>query len=79
MVTGKVRKYMSMLGRGQNVVIRYQDMCDSAQAYLESRLFDHVRDEYIDDICDQINSDQYPEFSIYKNTISGHWVLRRKA
>lgn len=77
MITGKVHEYMSMLDQG--VVLTYQDMCDSAQAYLESNLFDHIRDEYIDDICNQINSDQYPEFTISKNYVQSYWVLRRKA
>lgn len=76
MVLGKVAEWMSRLDKGQSVVITYDDLYDSARYYMDSA-FDHVRQEYIDQVVLQVESNEYPEFGLFERP-DGRWTLERK-
>ena len=63
MVVGKVMFYMNRLIEGQAINLDQDVLVDSAKHFLDSG-FDVVREEDIQEVMDQINSDEYPEFTI---------------
>lgn len=76
MVVGKVQEWMMRLKVGQAVVITRGDMEDSAKSYLTSGLFDRMRDEYVQAVAAEVNSDEYPGFSL-RELWDGRWTLER--
>ena len=75
MVIGKVAEWMNKLGKGQAVVIGFEDLADSAKSYLDSG-FDHVDQGYIKNVAREVNSDEYPDFEIWERP-DGRWTLQR--
>ena len=76
MLLGSVEKRMRSLQEGQSVVIDYDAMVDTAKYYLESA-FDTVRKEDIQVIVDEVNSKEYPNFSLIPSLENHTWVLNR--
>lgn len=76
MVIGKVAEWMAKLGKGQAVILDIEDMADSAKSYMDSG-FDHVRREYIEAVAAEVESDEYPEFSLWERP-DGRWTLERR-
>ena len=76
MIIGKLATWMQILSKGQAVVVDYEVIKDSAKYYLESS-FDIVRDSDIQTIVDEVNSREYPEYSITKRIEDGLWTLHR--
>lgn len=76
MVIGKVGEWIAKLPKGKAVILTAEDMHDSAKAYMDSG-FDHVRPEYIKSVADEVNSDEYPGFSLWERP-DGRWTLERE-
>jgi|TARA_R110002020_G_scaffold471097_1_gene697537 hypothetical protein len=75
MIIGKVAQWMGRLDKGQAVVIEREDVLDSASAYRDGG-FDYIRPEYIKNVVDEVNGDEYPEFSLWERP-DGRWTLER--
>mgnify|MGYP000055763040 CR=1 FL=1 len=76
MIIGNVAKLMNRLAKGQAIVIEIEDVRDSARAYMDSG-FDYVRKDYIDNVIREVNSDEYPEFSLRERP-DGRFTLDRR-
>ena len=76
MIIGKVAQWMARLDKGQAVIISREDIIDSAGAYRDSG-FDYVRTEYIKKVVDEVNGEEYPEFSLWERP-DGRWTLERQ-
>ncbi len=75
MVMGEVARWMQRLKAGEAVVLTIEELTDSAKYFLESG-FDCVRKEDIKEVENQINSKEYPNFSI-TNRLDGKWTLNK--
>jgi len=75
MVMGEVARWMQRLKAGEAVVLTIEELTDSAKYFLESG-FDYVRKEDIKEVENQINSKEYPNFSI-TNRLDGKWTLNK--
>lgn len=75
MVIGIVADWMKRLGKGKAVVLTLDDISDSARAYMDSG-FDHVRQEYLERVVSEVNSDEYPGFRLWERP-DGRWTLDR--
>ena len=75
MIIGKVAQWMGGLHKGQAVIISRDDVLDSAGAYRDSG-FDHIRPEYIQNVVDEVNGDQYPDVALWERP-DGRLTLER--
>ena len=77
MINGKVAYWMKVLKKGEAIDLSIDDLADSAKAYMDSG-FDHVRQEYIEGVINEVNSKEYPDFRISKLIdTNGKYKLQR--
>ena len=76
MIIGKVADWMRRLDKGQAIILSLDDMADSAKAY-RSTGFDYVRREHIEAVAAEVESEEYPEFSLWERP-DGRWTLERR-
>jgi len=76
MIIGEVAKWLDRLPPGKAVLLTREAMHDSAKAYVSYMLFDHVRPEDLQKVADEVNSEEYPGFSLWERP-DGRWTLER--
>ena len=76
MVVGEIGEWLARLPKGTSVVLPFSDLQDSAKAYMESG-FDCVRKEYVCAVVNEVNSEEYPGFSLHER-VDGKWILSRE-
>ena len=65
-----------MLNTGEAIVVRVEDVRDSATYYLDSG-FDVVRRGDVLKIVNEVNSSEYPDFKMVDRN-DGSWTLYRR-
>lgn len=75
MVLGGLAVWMRRLRVGDAVVLD-QEVVNNSASFLTESAFDYIRPEYIKAVIDEINSKEYPQFSIYQKDFD-QYVLRR--
>jgi len=75
MVFGGLAVWMQRLRVGDAVVLD-QEVVNNSASFLTESAFDYIRPEYVKAVIDEINSKEYPQFSIYQKDFD-QYVLRR--
>jgi len=75
MVFGGLVVWMQRLRVGDAVVLD-QEVVNNSASFLTESAFDYIRPEYVKAVIDEINSKEYPQFSIYQKDFD-QYVLRR--
>jgi hypothetical protein len=71
-----VAEWMHRLDHGFAVILDFDDVADSAKAYKDSG-YDHIRPEYIKAVVAEVNSDEYPDFTMWER-LDNRWTLEKK-
>lgn len=77
MILGSVAVQMSRLEPGQEIILDMLDLEDSARYFTTSRIFDYISPEYVKEVINKVNSDEYPEFYISEIPSREKFVLGR--
>lgn len=75
MIIGTLAKWIECLDSGKAVVLSRDVLVEAAGVYRDSGL-DHVRPEYIQNIVDEVNSEEYEGFSLWERP-DGRWTLEK--
>ena len=77
MIFGKIALKIRMLEHGQETVITHDDFCDSVIFYTKSTFRDVINKKAIAIIVNEINSDEFPSYTLIARCDRGDWVLSR--